>query len=660
MARGLVASPREGWRARAAPKIGVWPKRSVPSGVSSMAGLQPTPIDDGRSASPERIARSIRAPASADSELTIVKEILQHALLKTGIQKDPEPMAIDLQERLQQVNINTALQLCHALELAGPAVLEFADLRTVIKGPLVVALQDTCKAVMSDLAKKAPKPKGGRGKLRMEIFRVDLTQLSSISQKDQTFNASLFVQACLPGGNKDVTLKKTDEGFPLDTYGRPTFHPSAAWYLTQVEFQVTPRPVSTRLSSVATQGEDLMLNKRVDGAFFDEFAGLGRFPFDCQHLSMAFVVTCANEGPLPVELALSPKLAVGLVKQEDFSARAMWTIGEEVSLKLTTVGASATRRFPALRIGVWVERKPFFYLVNVAMPSSLFSLLAVLLMLLPINYPPARLTYQLTLTLTVITYKVSLSNLLPAITDLTVLDKHQLLCFFIILAIVFETALLGSVMDCELVGYCTPPTIIIADRVSQGVAGFMWLCVHVWFVRVAWFEHYSPKHKTALEEQDLKAGRKGVKREVINRLSVRRNSMGAAAAAAVAAVNPRRDSPSSPGSSFTRGNNWKSAPAAAPTASLTPRSAAHAAAAAYEDGKPAWRKWASRGMSSVSDSSSPASSFTRRRTGRDTSESAPAAGAAKGAAPAAAPAPAGSPLVARPTAPTPAPTEVRV
>ena len=290
------------------------------------------------------------------------------------------------------------------------------------------------------------------------------------------------------------------------------------------------------------------------------------------------------------------------------------------------------------------------------MPSSLFSLLAVLLMLLPINYPPARLTYQLTLTLTVITYKVSLSNLLPAITDLTVLDKHQLLCFFIILAIVFETALLGSVMDCELVGYCTPPTIIIADRVSQGVAGFMWLCVHVWFVRVAWFEHYSPKHKGALEEMDLKAGRKGVKREVINRMSVRRNSMGAAAATALAAVNPRRDSTSSPGSSFTGGKNWKAAPAAAPTASLTPRSAAHAAAAAFEDGKPAWRKWASGRMSSASDSSSPASSFTRRRkgslAGRNTSESAPAAAPAS--------APAGSPLVARPAVPTPAPTEVRV
>ena len=114
-------------------------------------------------------------------------------------------------------------------------------------------------------------------------------------------------------------------------------------------------------------------------------------------------------------------------------------------------------------------------------------------MLLPINYPPSRLTYQLTLTLTVITYKVSLANLLPAITDLTVLDKHQLLCFFIILAIVFETALLGSVTDCGSVDYCTPPNLTRIDRVSQGVAGFMWLCVHVWFVSVAWREHYSPR-----------------------------------------------------------------------------------------------------------------------------------------------------------------------
>ena len=74
---------------------------------------------------------------------------------------------------------------------------------------------------MSDLAKQAPKPASSRGKLRMEIYRIDLIQVSSISQKEQTFNASLFVQACLPGANKDATLKKTDAAFPLDMYGRP-------------------------------------------------------------------------------------------------------------------------------------------------------------------------------------------------------------------------------------------------------------------------------------------------------------------------------------------------------------------------------------------------------------------------------------------------------
>ena len=120
--------------------------------AATIAELGPTPVDDGRNASPEPIARSLRASASKDSDLTVVKEILQHALLKTGIRKDPEPIAIDLQERLQQLNINTALQLCHALELAGPAALEFTDLRTVIKGPLVAALEAQGRVADLDLS----------------------------------------------------------------------------------------------------------------------------------------------------------------------------------------------------------------------------------------------------------------------------------------------------------------------------------------------------------------------------------------------------------------------------------------------------------------------------------------------------------------------------
>ena len=88
-----------------------------------------------------------------------------------------------------------------------------------------------------------------------------------------------------------------------------------------------------------------------------------------QELEIDYVITCANEGPLPVELVLSPQVATGLVKAEDFSGRNSWSIGSELSLSLTTVGASAARRFPALRLGIHVERKPFFYLVNVRSTS---------------------------------------------------------------------------------------------------------------------------------------------------------------------------------------------------------------------------------------------------------------------------------------------------
>ena len=152
-----------------------------------------------------------------------------------------------------------------------------------------------------------------------------------------------------------------------------------------------------------------------------------------------------------------------------------------------------------------MQRKPFFYLINVAMPASLFSLLAIVLMLLPANYPPSRLTYQLTLTLTVVAYKVSLMNMLPAITYLTVLDKLQLLCFFIILAVVFETTVVGSLIKCgaETADCQEHDFILNVDRVSQAVAGAAWLLVHFWFARVAWVEHYSSKLRTAPPTSDL-------------------------------------------------------------------------------------------------------------------------------------------------------------
>ena len=190
-----------------------------------------------------------------DSE---VFDLLVRGLRIVG-RPQPETVAEDLVQQLEAINVVSALQLCHLLNVAGAMNPAIADLRSVLKGPLLEAVRDASQSTMDALKARAPvAARGSLVKQRIEIARVDLLQICAIDQRNQSFRASLFVQACLPGGNCDEALRRPDEAFPLDMYGRPTFKPSASWYLTQVEFQVTHRAVFTRLSSVATAGDDLM------------------------------------------------------------------------------------------------------------------------------------------------------------------------------------------------------------------------------------------------------------------------------------------------------------------------------------------------------------------------------------------------------------------
>ena len=68
-------------------------------------------------------------------------------------------------------------------------------------------------------------------------------------------------------------------------------------------------------------------------------------------------------------------------------------------------------------------------------------------------------------------------------------------CFFIILAIVFETAVLGSMTKCGVMSVTCEEDADLerVDLICQCVAAGVWLLVHLWFARVAWVEYYSVK-----------------------------------------------------------------------------------------------------------------------------------------------------------------------
>ena len=66
-----------------------------------------------------------------------------------------------------------------------------------------------------------------------------------------------------------------------------------------------PSPPDTHVSTLTPTGDDLILSKRLEGAFSAAF-DLRRFPFDQQGLSITLAFNCANEGRTPVDLSIAP------------------------------------------------------------------------------------------------------------------------------------------------------------------------------------------------------------------------------------------------------------------------------------------------------------------------------------------------------------------
>jgi len=436
--------------------------------------------DDGLQETSQRTAwRLATVLAGAD-----IHHLLTKALGRLGC-PDAADRACDYQARLaSELHIHRAEQLFEMLA-PGCASEGLAEVKHVLMSNLFRALQSECQLYLKsgDVPKMLP-PR----QVQLEITRCDVLQVSNIELKRQTFDMDLFVQATFVGGAKDEHLRRPSAAWPIDAWGRPTFRPSAEWYLAQVEFHGTSM-LQTRTSSVVTAGDDLQLNKKVKGTIFEEFDGLGAFPFDSQKLSARFVVNCANEGKTPVVVVKSEKLKPFVVDQSQFSGRFAWLIGDTIELEMATVSAGGGgRRFPVAEISVSVYRRPHFFLINVALPSDIFALLAIFMMLLPVNYPPARLTYMLALTLTAVTYKLWTASFMPALTFLTLLDKFQLACAVIIISAVVETAALGSTATSPGAGTGAPTQMPdAADRVDfvcMCIGFGAWLLLNLWWLSV--------------------------------------------------------------------------------------------------------------------------------------------------------------------------------
>ena len=70
--------------------------------------------------------------------------------------------------------------------------------------------------------------------LRLVVREVELEKLHKIDIANQSFHATIWVPFIVEGGALDKNLTAKGAIFPIGEDGKPTFKPSAEWFLAQV------------------------------------------------------------------------------------------------------------------------------------------------------------------------------------------------------------------------------------------------------------------------------------------------------------------------------------------------------------------------------------------------------------------------------------------
>ena len=217
---------------------------------------------------------------------------------------------------------------------------------------------------------------------------------------------------------------------------------------------------------------------------------LQTFPFDVQRLSLVLAINCATQGIVPVKFLVTRDAAI-TVARGTFALSNLWELHDSAMVEPETIEPMPQTSYPALRVSALVARKPPYYIVNVIIPMASLTFLALLQFLLDgqreATNTTFRITYSVTILLTTATYKLFIASALPVgLAYLTLLDKYVLLCFLLQVAIVSETAVVGSLvmksMTSDSNAWLPEWSTSAGDFFAGCVALSIFILGHLWFL----------------------------------------------------------------------------------------------------------------------------------------------------------------------------------
>ncbi|XP_068681182.1 cys-loop ligand-gated ion channel-like [Montipora capricornis] len=208
---------------------------------------------------------------------------------------------------------------------------------------------------------------------------------------------------------------------------------------------------------------------RMKGSFRENLE-LWDFPLDYQELTITLMSDWTNK---MVKFEKDLKKA-DTIRPETFTADQEWFLCRHVITESTdtikTEGSSAND-YPLYHIKCHVKRKNGYYLWNIAMIIFLIDLLSFCSFSVDISSPSDRLSVTLTLLLTAVAFKFVVSQSLPTISYLTLLDKYVLSGLIFLGCMAIENAVAAVVPN--------PDTQKWFDRICLYVGIGCFLCIHV-------------------------------------------------------------------------------------------------------------------------------------------------------------------------------------
>ena len=310
-----------------------------------------------------------------------------------------------------------------------------------------------------------------------ELLNIDLMKLHNIDVQKSSFQAQIWVEFTIRGGALDADLSKEGAVFPIGEDGKPTFKPSAGWYMQQVDFR-NAHSVKVIDSKSRMAGDDILIAMRYEGVFSDEYQ-LDDFPFDQQGLTILLNFNCRVGGPLPMELVVSPSCKITLSCIDLCPPAREWTVNTKMKLNSFIIGEDydTDRVFPALSITAQVKRKPMYHILNLAMPMGLFSVLSLMQAACNANTEGSinhRHQMTLMMVLTATSYKMAIAGKLPPVSYLTWLDKYTLSNYLLIIAVAVQSRALTQLGGDE-------PQTGTYDTICTAVAAGFWGLMHCYY-----------------------------------------------------------------------------------------------------------------------------------------------------------------------------------